>query len=95
MEGAHLGNLGNAYSDLGETRRAIEFYEQQLVISREIGDRRSEGIALWNMSLALDQLGDRAQAILDAKDALKIYEQIEHPSAGKVRNRLAEWREQE
>src|SRR5262249_38210857 len=24
-EGSHLGNLGNAYADLGETRRAIEF----------------------------------------------------------------------
>ena len=39
----HLGNLGLAYADLGETRRAIEFYEQALAIAREIGDRRGEG----------------------------------------------------
>ena len=30
IEAAHLGNLGLAYADLGETRRAIDFYEQQL-----------------------------------------------------------------
>src|SRR5689334_14310419 len=29
-EGAHLGNLGLAYSGLGETRKAIEHYERAL-----------------------------------------------------------------
>ena len=40
MEGVHLGNLGNAYADLGEPRKAIEYYEQALKIAREIGDRQ-------------------------------------------------------
>jgi len=35
-EGADLGNLGSAYADLGETRRAIQFHEQALLIDREI-----------------------------------------------------------
>jgi tetratricopeptide (TPR) repeat protein len=93
-EGKVLGNLGIAYKKLGETRRAIQFYEQQLAIVREIGDRRGEGNALWNMSLALDQLSERTQAIQHAEQALTIYEQIEAPSAAKVRAKLAEWREQ-
>ena len=38
-----LGNLGLAYSDLGQVERAIEYHEQALVIAREIGDRRGEG----------------------------------------------------
>lgn len=94
-EGIALGNLGLAYAVLGETQRAIEYYEQRLAIAQEIGDRRGEGNALWNMSLALDELSDRVRAILNAEAALKIYEQVEHPSAGKVRNQLAEWRGQE
>ena len=68
-------------TDLGEMRRAIEYYEQLLAIAREIGDRRVEGNALFNMSLALDELGDLAQAILNAEAPLKIYEQIESPYA--------------
>ena len=40
-----LGNLGNCYADLGETRRAIELYEQALAIAREIGDRAAEANA--------------------------------------------------
>ncbi|CAN5384504.1 hypothetical protein BH18ACI2_BH18ACI2_05850 [soil metagenome] len=34
-EGSHLGNLGNAYSDLGEIEKAIEFMEAGLKIFEE------------------------------------------------------------
>jgi hypothetical protein len=67
---------------------------QALFIDREIGDRRGEGTALWNMSLALDELGERFQAIQHAEQALAIREQIEDPRAAKVREQLASWREQ-
>jgi len=90
-EGNTLGNLGNTYADLGEPRRAIEFYEQRLVIAHDIGDRRGEGNALWNMSLTLDKLGERQKALACAEAALKIYEAIESPFAGRVREKIAEW----
>ena len=79
---------------LAETRRAIQFFEQCLAIARGINDRRDEGNALWNISLALDQLGERAQAIQHAEQALIIRDQIEDPNAEKVRAQLAVWREQ-
>lgn len=91
-EGAHVGNLGLAYAALGEVRRAVELYEQQLTIARDIGDRRGEGTALWNMSLAFHELGERAKAIARAEASLRIREEIEDPRAGKVREKLAEWR---
>jgi hypothetical protein len=40
------------------------------------------------MSLALDKLGERTQAIAHAETALKIFEAIEDPNAGKVREQL-------
>ena len=42
-EGSCPGQPGHCLADLGETRRAIEFYEKALEIDREIGDRRGEG----------------------------------------------------
>ncbi|MCD4777934.1 MAG: tetratricopeptide repeat-containing protein, partial [Desulfobacterales bacterium] len=39
-EGNHLGNLGLAYSDLGQVEKAIEYYEQALLIGKEIKDPR-------------------------------------------------------
>ena len=58
-----LGNLGLAYSDLGETRKAIEYYEQDLAIARETGDRRGEGMTLGNLGNAYSDLGEPRKAI--------------------------------
>ena len=66
-----------------------------LVIVREIGDRRGEGITLWNSALAHDSLGNRAEAIARAAAALAIYETIEDPNAARVRAKLEEWKKNE
>ena len=73
-------------------RKAIELYEWQLVIVREIGDRRGEGNALWNSAVAHDSLGNRPEAIARAAAAQEIFEATEDPNAAKVRAKLAEWR---
>jgi len=62
-EGAALGNLGLAYADLGETRRAIELYEKRLEIARALGDRRGEGNVLGNLGVAYKNLGEIRRAI--------------------------------
>ncbi|HEU4328740.1 MAG TPA: tetratricopeptide repeat protein [Roseiflexaceae bacterium] len=67
-EGRFLGNLGTAYADLGEVRRAIELYEQHLAIARELGDRRGEGIALGN-------LGNTYKNLDEVRRAIGLYEQ--------------------
>jgi len=75
-EGVHLGNLGNAYAALGETRKAIEHYEQHLKIAREIGDRRGEGNALGNLGNAYAAVGETRKAIEYHEQALKIAREI-------------------
>jgi len=75
-EGAHLGNLGNAYRSLGEYRRAIEYHEQHLAIAREIGDRRGEGNALGNLGVAYHALGEPRRAIEYYEQALVIDREI-------------------
>jgi tetratricopeptide (TPR) repeat protein len=62
-EGAALGKLGLAYTDLGETRKAIAYYEQALAIAREIGDRHGEGASLRNLGVAYADLGETRKAI--------------------------------
>ncbi len=78
-EGNHLGNLGLAYSDLGEPREAIKYYEQVLKISREIGDRRGEGNHLGNLGLAYSYLWEPRKAIEFLKQSLAIGKAIEDP----------------
>ncbi len=76
MEGMHLGNLGLAYSTLGEPRRAIEYYEQALAIAREVGDRMGVGSALGNLGLSYSNLGDARKAIEYYEKALEIDREI-------------------
>jgi tetratricopeptide (TPR) repeat protein len=68
QEGRALGNLGNAYTNLGEAHCGIDYYQQWLAIAREIGDRRSEGTSLGNLGLAYYYLGE-------ARRAIELYEQ--------------------
>jgi tetratricopeptide (TPR) repeat protein len=74
-------NLGNAYKNLGETRRAIEFHEQDLAIAREIGDRRGEGTASWNLGLALEKQGELARAIQLMQVCVDYERELGHPDA--------------
>jgi tetratricopeptide (TPR) repeat protein len=89
-EALRLGNLGNALRE--QPRRAIEYFQQSLTIARVFGDPYGEGKALWSMSLALDKLNDRTQAIGHAKAALEIFEQMQEPLAESVRKQLSQWR---
>jgi len=75
-EGAALGNLGLAYGDLGETRCAIEFFEQRLTIACEIGDRRGEGNALGSLGNAYIVLGETRRAIHFYEQRLTIAREI-------------------
>ncbi len=63
LVGRLLGTLGLANARLGQAERAIGFYEQQLVIVREIGDRQGEGAALGNLGNAYAALGQAERAI--------------------------------
>jgi tetratricopeptide (TPR) repeat protein len=76
---------------LGETRKAIEYYEQRLEITREIGDRRGEGNGLFNLGLALHTLEEKDRAVGLMQRALAIYEAIESPSAKDARDTSKEW----
>ncbi len=74
--GAVLGNLGIAYSGLGQVEKAIKYHEQALVIAREIGDKQGEGTDLGNLGNAYSDLGQVEKAIEYYQKALVIAREI-------------------
>ncbi|HXU31131.1 MAG TPA: tetratricopeptide repeat protein [Thermoanaerobaculia bacterium] len=82
-EGNALGNLGTAYADLGETRQAIELYEQRLEVAREIGDRRGEANTSWNLGAAYEKLGEIARAVDCMQACVDFEREVGHPDAEK------------
>jgi tetratricopeptide (TPR) repeat protein len=104
IESSHLGNLGSAYLRLAEVRKAIEYYEQALVIAREIAkissteaERRaakhSEGAWLGNLGLAYVDLGEVRQAIGYYEQALAIDSEIAKTSPSEEEQVAARRRE--
>jgi len=89
-EGRHLGSLGLAYAALGDARRAIECYEQHAGIAREIGDRRGESNASWNLGLAYEKQERYAEACALMQITVDFERAIGHPDAEPDATRLAE-----
>jgi len=89
-----LSDLGDAYTDLGEIKLAIECYEQALAIGRRIANSPREGDDLWNISLSVYKMGGHARAIELAGAALKIYENTGDPKAEKLRQTLEMWKKE-
>lgn len=50
----YLNNLGNDYSDIAQYQQAIDCYQSALSISRQIGDKRIEGISLGNLGIVYE-----------------------------------------
>ncbi|WGV24744.1 tetratricopeptide repeat protein [Halotia branconii] len=86
---AVLTSLGIAYDSLGEYQRAIDFHQQSLEISREIGDRNGIGKSLNNLGNAYDSLGEYQRAIDFHQQSLEISREIgDRNGIGKSLNNL-------
>jgi tetratricopeptide (TPR) repeat protein len=88
LQAANLGSLGRVYRALGQAERAIEFHEQALTITRQIGDRAG-GQRLGNLGRAYHDLGQFVQAIRLYEEALVIASEIgDRQEEGDQLNRL-------
>ena len=76
-----LDSLGIDYDTLGEAEKAIENFEQALVIAREIRDRKLEGALLGNIAEERINLGEYELAIQSANQYAEICEEINKPAS--------------
>jgi tetratricopeptide (TPR) repeat protein len=73
-----LGNLGNMYSALRESRQAIYYYEQALAVAREIGDRMAEALTSFNLAVLCVQIQQPQSARTHAEAATRLFHEIGH-----------------
>ena len=69
-----LHDLGMLYKDLGEYRKAIEYYENALDYSKRAGNLVVEGVVLLDMGWLHVLLGQYTKALEYSEQALRIHE---------------------
>ena len=72
-----LKMLGNYHLRLGNYPKAIDYYNQSLIIAQEIGDRLGESAALCNLGLVHTYLGNYKLAIEYLQKDLAISRELE------------------
>jgi tetratricopeptide (TPR) repeat protein len=58
-----LTKLGNLYSDLGDTGKALKYHEQVLELDRQLGYKQGEASDLGNIGLIYSDLGQPQKAL--------------------------------
>jgi tetratricopeptide (TPR) repeat protein len=75
-EGGSLCNLGNAYNNLHDYAKAIEFYQKALPIQREAGNRQFEANSLGGLGDTYQSLSEYQKAIEFHQKSLEIRKEI-------------------
>jgi DNA-binding SARP family transcriptional activator len=81
-------SLGFIRQQLGDHRQAITCYERSLELTRSLCDRFNEADTLGVIGDTHASAGDAAAARRAWADALRVFEEIEHPDAELVRAKL-------
>ena len=78
MEATTLNNIGLAYSNLREQQRALDYFNQSLLIGREVEDLNIEATTLNNIGLVYSNLGEQQRALDYYNQALPISREVEN-----------------
>ncbi|MDJ0712668.1 MAG: tetratricopeptide repeat protein [Prochloraceae cyanobacterium] len=83
-QGKTMSNLASAYYSLGEYSKAIDYYQQRLILSRSLGDRYGEGKTLNSLGRVYYELGKYTKALGLYKQSLAIADEIKIPQGQAV-----------
>ncbi|HET7247570.1 MAG TPA: BTAD domain-containing putative transcriptional regulator [Streptosporangiaceae bacterium] len=85
---ATLDSLGYIHHRLGHYEPAMAYYDRSIEYCRELADRYDEAETLVNLGDVYDSAGDLPRARRTWTQALRIFEEIDHPDRDKVRAKL-------
>ena len=72
-----MNNIGLIYRDLGDTDKAIDFFNESLEIYQSSGNQQAAGFVLNNIGDVLTLIGKGQQAVAQYKTALAIFEKMD------------------
>jgi CHAT domain-containing protein len=75
-EAGTLDGLGRTYSDEGQGREALKYFEKSLPIFQQSGERAGEALVLNDMGPAYAEIGQKQKALEFLNQALAIWREI-------------------
>ena len=78
-----LAKLGNLYSHLGDTGKALNYLQQALELDRQLGYKQGEASVLSNIGLIYSDLGQPQKALNYLQNALDIFQKIKNKTKEK------------
>ena len=87
-EAATWHSLGYIYHQLGDNQRAVSCYERSLDLCRELADRFNEADTLEHLGGVHHSAGDIGAARWAWAQAVRIFDEIDHPGGDRVRAKL-------
>nr|XP_058968950.1 tetratricopeptide repeat protein 28-like [Pocillopora verrucosa] len=75
-KGNYYGNLGDLYLIHSDLKKAIECYNQDLKIAKDIGDKQGEGFFLSKLGIAYHETGDFKKSVECHNLHLKIAKEV-------------------
>ncbi|MQM24237.1 AfsR/SARP family transcriptional regulator [Glycomyces albidus] len=88
-ESAALDTIGDAHQRLGQFSEAIDRYREAIRVAQQAGNRFYSARSLVNLGDAHHAVGDRTAARDAWRRAETILDELRHPAAGQVRDKLA------
>ena len=76
LDASHLTKSGLSSYNQGQYRSALNYFQQALVIRREVGDRAGEGVTLSNIGGVYGSRGQYDQALESYQQALVIHREM-------------------
>ena len=76
-EGTTLHNLGEIYRRQGDSRSALQYFQQSLQVSRRVGDRYGEAVTLWNVGVVFASLEQFRPALDQLQLAFRLFGELE------------------
>lgn len=75
-EAQTLNSIGMTYADMGDTDRALEYFNQSLALCQSLSQKRGQADALDNLGYANYLRGAYAEALALYQQALALYQQV-------------------
>jgi DNA-binding SARP family transcriptional activator/tetratricopeptide (TPR) repeat protein len=81
--------LGYSHHHLGQHAKATSCYQRAASLFAEIGDRTGQAETLIHLADARSAVGSRRAAIAVWREALRLLDELHHPDADQVRDKLS------